>query len=149
PIAYLWARTVRCEAPNCGAEIPLMRSFWLCKKADRKRALRYRVERPQGDLPRVELEGVEPAEAKDVPNGTVTRAKATCVCCGAVLPPERVRTQLAARRGGADVEFDRKGGRAGGAKLLAVVTLRTGETGRHYRLPTERDYAAVREAQAR
>ena len=32
PIAYLWARTVRCEAPNCGAEIPLMRSFWLCKK---------------------------------------------------------------------------------------------------------------------
>src|SRR5690606_212408 len=24
PIAYLWARTVRCEAPNCGAEIPLV-----------------------------------------------------------------------------------------------------------------------------
>ena len=45
PIAYLWARTVRCEAPNCGAEIPLMRSFWLCKKANRKWALRHRVER--------------------------------------------------------------------------------------------------------
>lgn len=27
PIAYLWTRTVRCEAPNCGAEIPLMRSL--------------------------------------------------------------------------------------------------------------------------
>ena len=38
PIAYLWARTVRCEAPNCGAEIPLVRSFWLCKKAERRRA---------------------------------------------------------------------------------------------------------------
>ena len=37
PIAYLWARTVRCEAPNCGAEIPLVRSFWLCKKAERRR----------------------------------------------------------------------------------------------------------------
>ncbi|MGH9908625.1 MAG: DUF1156 domain-containing protein, partial [Pyrinomonadaceae bacterium] len=35
PIAYLWARTVRCESPDCGAEIPLIRSFWLCKKADR------------------------------------------------------------------------------------------------------------------
>ena len=23
PIAYLWARTVRCESPNCGAEVPL------------------------------------------------------------------------------------------------------------------------------
>jgi putative DNA methylase len=32
PIAYLWARTVRCESPRCGAEIPLVRSFWLCKK---------------------------------------------------------------------------------------------------------------------
>ena len=48
PIAYLWARTVRCEAPNCGAEIPLMRSFWLCKKAKRKRALRHRVEAVRG-----------------------------------------------------------------------------------------------------
>ena len=32
PIAYLWARTVTCEAPNCGAEIPLKRSMWLCRK---------------------------------------------------------------------------------------------------------------------
>ena len=40
PIAYLWARTVRCEAPNCGAEIPLMRSMWLCRKPKRKWALR-------------------------------------------------------------------------------------------------------------
>ena len=49
PIAYLWARTVRCEAPNCGAEIPLMRSFWLCKKPRRKRALRTRVARTDGE----------------------------------------------------------------------------------------------------
>jgi adenine-specific DNA methylase len=39
PIAYLWARTIKCESPKCGAEIPLMRSFWLCKKANRKRAV--------------------------------------------------------------------------------------------------------------
>jgi putative DNA methylase len=48
PIAYLWARTVRCEAPNCGAEIPLARSFWLCKKRNRRRALRYKVVRSTG-----------------------------------------------------------------------------------------------------
>src|SRR5262249_16129773 len=47
-IAYLWARTVRCEAPNCGAEIPLARSFWLCKKGNRQRALRYKVVRSTG-----------------------------------------------------------------------------------------------------
>jgi adenine-specific DNA methylase len=42
PIAYLWARTVRCESPNCGAEIPLVRSFWLCNRDTRKRALLYK-----------------------------------------------------------------------------------------------------------
>ena len=109
PIAYLWARTVRCESPNCGAEIPLARSFWLCKKASRRRALRHRVERPYGEPPRVEFEIFEPESEKEVPSGTVTRAKATCVACGAVLPPERVRAQLAAQRGGADVVFDARG----------------------------------------
>lgn len=149
PIAYLWARTVRCESPNCGAEIPLARSLWLCKKANRRRALKYRVERPRGAPPRVEFEIFEPQKESDVPAGTVARAKAKCICCGAVLAPERVRAQLYAQRGGADTEFDGEGKRTGGARLLAVVTLRPGETGRHYRLPTERDYEAVRKAQAR
>ena len=149
PIAYLWARTVRCEAPNCGAEIPLMRSFWLCKKAKRKRALRHRVERPEGASPHVEFEVFEPKADKEVPASTVTRAKATCVCCGAVLPPERVRAQLAAQKGGADAVFDEKGNRTGGARMTAVVTLHPGQTGRHYRLPTDVDYEAVRRSQAR
>jgi putative DNA methylase len=149
PIAYLWARTVRCEAPNCGAEIPLVRSFWLCKKANRRRALKPRVERPAGEPPRVEFEVFEPESEKDVPAGTVTRAKASCLACGTVLPPERVRAQLAKERGGADVVFDGEGRRTGGARLLAVVTLKANEQGRHYRLPSERDYEALCKAQKR
>ena len=149
PIAYLWARTVRCEAPNCGAEIPLMRSFWLCTKEKRKYALRSRVERPRGSSPRVAFEVFEPQTDKDVRAGTVTRAKATCLCCGAVLPPERVRAQLAAQRGGADVIFDEDGNRIGGARMTTVVTLKPGQTGRHYRLPMKADYEAVRKAQVR
>ena len=161
PIAYLWARTVRCEAPNCGAEIPLLRSLWLAKKAVFRResgkrikvrgrqALRYKVVRPAKGPPRVELEVFEPETDKDVRAGTVTRAKAVCLCCGAVLPPERVRTQLAEQRGGADVVFDEAGRRMGGARMTAVVTLKEGEPGRRYRLPTDADYAAVHEAQAR
>ena len=147
PIAYLWARTVRCEAPNCGAEIPLMRSFWLCKKPKRKRALRPNVVRPKGKPPCVEFEVFEPKSDGEVLTGTVTRAKAACLCCGIVLPPERVRAQLSEQRGGADVIFDGKGKRTGGARMTAVVTLKPGETGRHYRLPMDADYAAVRKAQ--
>ena len=161
PIAYLWARTVRCEAPNCGAEIPLLRSLWLAKKAVFKRergkrikvrgrqALRCKVLRPAKGPPRVELEVFEPETDKDVRAGTVTRAKAACLCCGAVLPPERVRAQLSEQRGGADVVFDGKGKRMGGARMTAVVTLKEDEPGRRYRLPTDADYAAVHEAQVR
>jgi putative DNA methylase len=159
--SYLWARTVRCEAPDCGAEIPLVRSFWLCRKANRRRALRYKVE--NGRPPRVEFEVFDPKTEKDVPAGTVARARARCLACGAVLPPERVRAQLAAQRGGADVVFEPSPHpspsgsgsgegtlrRVGGARLLAVVTLKPGEQGRHYRLPTERHYEAVRRAQQR
>ena len=149
PIAYLWARTVRCEAPNCGAEIPLMRSLWLCKKPKRKRALRANVVRPKGRLPRIEFEVFEPKADKDVHAGTVTRAKASCLCCGIVLPPERVRAQLSEQCGGADVIFNDRGKRIGGARMTAVVTLKPGETGRHYRLPTNVDYTAVHEAHSR
>jgi len=143
PIAYLWARTVRCEEPNCGAEIPLMRSFWLCKKDSRKRALRPNVLRSKDAPAHVEFEIFEPATDGEVHKGTVGRAKATCLCCEKTLRPDRVRAQLAAQRGGADVVFDAKGRRTGGARLLAVVTLRPTETGRHYRVPTDTDYQAA------
>lgn len=147
PIAYLWARTVRCESTGCGAEIPLVRSFWLCKKANRKRALQYKVVRPRGEVPRVELEILEPKHDSEVPTGTVSRAKAACLCCKVVLPPSRVRTQLSEQHGGGDVIFDRNGRRMGGARLLAVVTLQSGQQGRQYRLPTARDYESVWKAQ--
>ncbi|HOE12823.1 MAG TPA: DUF1156 domain-containing protein [bacterium] len=110
----------------------------------------------------VEFEIFEPKTDKEVPGGTVTRAKATCLCCGTVLSPDRVRAQLSEQRGGADVIFGSAGfqpatkrrqdvcaTRIGGARMLAVVTLKPGEQGRHYRLPTERDYQAVWKAQKR
>ena len=45
--------------------------------------------------------------------------------------------------------FDDDGNRTGGARMTAIVTLKPGEPGRHYRLPTDADYAAVRKAQER
>lgn len=147
PIAYLWARTVTCESPNCGAEIPLMRSFWLCKKPARKRALRSRIERLPDKAPQVLFDIFEPKTEQEVPSGTVTRAKAACLCCGAVLPPERVRAQLAAQRGGADVICNEQGRRIGEARMLAVVTHHPGVQGRNYRLPAAGDYQAVWKAQ--
>jgi putative DNA methylase len=151
PIAYLWARTIYCESPNCGAEIPLIRSFWLSKKTNRMRALRIRIKNQKNKLkiPEVEFEIFEPKNEKEVSIGTVTRSKATCLCCNTVLPPERVRAQLAEQRGGADSVFNTNGERVGGAWMLAVVTVKPGVTGRQYRIPHKGDYYAVWKAQKR
>lgn len=143
PIAYLWARTVRCETPNCGAEIPLMRSFWLSKKRNRSHALRYKCIKSERERPHVEFETFKPNSDLEVPRGNVTRAKATCLCCQIVLSADRVRAQLSEQRGGADVIFDDNGRRIGGARLLVVVTTRPNEKGRIYRVGTQSDYQPV------
>jgi putative DNA methylase len=134
PIAYLWARTVRCESPNCGAEIPLVRSFWLCTKASRRRALRYKVVRSNGEPPRVEFSIFVPKTEGEVQTGSVARSNATCLCCGLVLPRVRVQAQQVQVGGGADT-----------ARILAVVTRnQTGE--KSYREPIASDRDALRVA---
>src|SRR5690606_16891040 len=99
--------------------------------------------------PAIHFDLIRPNSDEEVPKGTVSRAKAICPACGAVLSPNRVRAQLAAQRGGADVLFDEAGRRIGGARMMAVVTVRRGGGGRYYRLPTDADYNAVRLAQQR
>lgn len=143
PIAYVWARTVVCD--SCGAELPLVRSFWLCKKSGRKRAIRYTVTRPKGKVPYVEFEVFEPEKESDIPSGSVRRAKAACLCCQVAMPPERVRIQLIKQQGGANPLFDGEGNRCGGARLLAVVMKQEGE-GRSYRAATKDDYLPVAKA---
>src|SRR5262249_37877128 len=95
PIAYLWARTITCEGPGCGAEVPLLRSLWLARRAGRVNALSVAVRlvaRPQAR--RVDFEIVEKARAKDVGEGTVKRGSATCPVCGFTTPVASVRRQL-------------------------------------------------------
>ncbi|HEY3852957.1 MAG TPA: DUF1156 domain-containing protein [Verrucomicrobiae bacterium] len=147
PIAYLWARTVRCEGIGCGAEIPLVRSFWLSKKPGGKQALRCRVEDKKGKTRSLVFEIFTPKSETEVAPRTVSRGNATCLCCHTVLPSERVKAQLTLQHGGADADFDKQGQRCGGAMLIVVVTSGADMNGRRYRLPTDRDYSAVNAAQ--
>ena len=142
PIAYLWARTVLCEAPHCGAEIPLARTMWLSKKANRRVALRPRVIQVDGRPPRVEFEIFAPMRESDVGPGFAVGGKASCPACRTVLDGKRVQAQLAAERGGASPRFDNHGNRIGGAVLIAVVTTQENSVGRSYRVAETRDYQA-------
>jgi adenine-specific DNA methylase len=145
PIAYLWARTIQCEGPGCGAEVPLIRSLWLAKKTNRSVGLQIvpnpKAKRLDFQIIVQQREGwVDQAEAKTkIENpkfdGTVIRGSATCPCCGYTTPVARVREQLKMRRGGTN-----------DARLLCVITTRVGEQGRSYRLPTNEDTKAVSEA---
>lgn len=132
PIAYLWARTIRCEGPGCGAEVPLMRSLWLAKKGSKSVALRII---PDQKKKKVDFEIIEKAKAKDVADGTVKRGSGTCPVCGYTTPVSSVREQLKKRHGG-----------AADARLFAVVTIKPSEQGRHYRLPADHDLVAVKKA---
>lgn len=129
PIAYLWARTIICEGPGCGAEVPLMRSLWLAKKGKRSTALRIT---PNRELKRVDFEIMKDAKADDVGIGTIRKGNATCPVCGFTTAVTSVRRQLKERRGGAD-----------GARLFTVVTINQREQGRTYRLPTRNDLQAA------
>ncbi|MBW7864501.1 MAG: DUF1156 domain-containing protein [Candidatus Hydrogenedentes bacterium] len=157
PIAYLWARTITCEGPGCGAEVPLMRSLWLAKKANRSIALKMLIaDGGQHGGKRIEFIIVERRGKEwvciDAPEdlgsltgtivrdvepdrGTVKRGSATCPVCGYTTPIVSVRQQLKTRQGGA---VD--------ARLFSVVTTRTGAQGRYYRLPVKHDLDAVRKA---
>jgi putative DNA methylase len=132
PIAYLWARTIRCEGPGCGVEVPLLRSLWLSKKPARPAALEIQVARKQ-----IDFEVVRP-KGKAVAEGTLRNGSATCPVCQYTTPNARVRHQLKERRGGVS-----------DARLVAVVTTRAGQQGRFYRLPLPEDlHAAARAAAA-
>lgn len=93
PLAYLWARTIRCEGPGCGAEVPLVGLLWLSRKEKQRVALRY-----HGDKARKEVvfEIFEPKAESEVQRPIVKRFSATCPVCGYTTPYKRV---LQARAG--------------------------------------------------
>lgn len=145
PLAYFWARTARCEAPSCGVEIPLVRSFWLCSSKKRKVAMRYNIYHPKDSSPKLIFEVFEPRSAKEVPDGVIHQAKATCPVCKAILTKERLRAQLSRYNGGTDPLISEEGNRESGAIMLAkIVRLSNGKT--IYRSANKQDYLAVQKA---
>lgn len=93
-IAWLWARTVACPDPACGAEMPLVRSFWLSKKKDRPC---YVVPEPVDGQVTFTIGGPE-GEPRE---GTVDGKGAECLVCGNRATLKYVRAEGVAGRMGA------------------------------------------------
>lgn len=146
PIAYLWARTIQCEGPGCGAKVPLMRSFWLSKKGTRLAALQFTPNRENRCVDVkiivkqsdgwVDQDNHSKIYSNPRFDGTVKRGAVTCPCCNYTTPAQNVRGQVKHMQGGADT-----------ATLLAVYI--QGTEGRKFRLVTEGDLFHVHNARNR
>ncbi len=149
PIAYLWARTILSEAPDSSGdpvEVPLIRSMWLSRKGE---LIALRWKRSRGGIVQTEtndvlyangrrikvrrpiLEVYEPSSSSEVERGTVARNSATCPVTGYTTPARRVQAQLMERFGGA---LD--------SRLYCVVSVKRGQAGRFYTIPTESQLSA-------
>ncbi len=135
PIAYLWARTIQCEGPGCGAELPLIGQTWLSTKDGRKRAFAIAKNASKKS---VAITVVKSPKASDVMSAISKKSSVTCPLCGYTTPAKRVREVLSTRNGGSD-----------SARLLAVVTTQPQRTGKDYRAPHENDFRALTAVAAR
>ncbi len=130
PIAYLWARTIRCEGPGCGAEIPLFRSSCLSQKGKNSTFLKLKCDKR---TKKIGIELTNDLNSTEHIEGVLRRSSATCPLCGYTIPAANVRSQFKGRQGGSK-----------DSRLLAVVTTKENESGRRYRLPLQHDESAIK-----
>lgn len=141
-VAYLWARTVKCK--NCRAEIPLLKTRWLCKKDDKRVLLTMK---PKKDKSAVEFAiqkdvpvlGGNPAQRREhdkkVGQGTMSRSGAWCPVCG---QPGTVAMGL---------EDIRQEGLAGRLNTVMTAVVVDGPNRKEYRLPALEEVGRAAEAE--
>ncbi len=126
-VAWIWARTVKCPNPACGATMPLVRSFELSKKKGKEtwvvpvvdrtaRTVRFVIGGPDGKVP--------------APPKTGRGANFRCLVCDQVAPEPHIKAESCAGRMG--------------AQLMAVVA--EGVRGRTYVSPKAEDVRAAESA---
>lgn len=156
-VAYLWARTIPCQDPQCGATIPLLKTLWVCKKVEKtltdtpknrnrpdflrlkktknqtkvvinaKRALRLC---PDPKTKRVQFEIFAPKNTDDVGEATMSGSTATCPFpnCGSQQPDEYIK----------------RCGHEGKLKAQITAVVYQAEYGKEYRPPTQAEINAAK-----
>jgi putative DNA methylase len=122
-IAWLWARTVKCPNPACGAEMPLVRSFNLASKKGKQAW----IEPVVGE----KSVGFEVKTGTGVaPEGTVNRQGARCIVCGGSVEFDHIRIE----------------GRAGRMGVAPLAIAAEGNRCRLYLKPDDEQTRIAREA---
>lgn len=126
-VAYIWARTLPCSNPECGATIPLVRQLTLVKKKGRRLDLVLTVDKKNRHVGTDFVRNATDDLVEE--SATVQRGSVKCPICENTQDDEWTRQSF-------------RSGRAGN-RLLAVVTSSTTGVGKDYRLPTDADLDAA------
>ena len=113
PVAYYWARTAKCSNPSCGAEVPLLRGFYLCNTPKKKVYLDPIINGNQVSF--TLKEGV--CKIKEWNH----RGNMTCTCCGNVTNVDDVKKQS----------------KTVGLKNRLLAVISEGDNSKNYSLPSE------------
>lgn len=123
-LAFIWARTINCEGPNCGVRVPLIRNLWISQKRADSFALQLNYDE-KGILFPVVLKNPTTINVKE---GTVRRGSVICPCCGYTTPVSSTRIQLNKKEGGVK-----------DSTLLYIVVENQKTGGKSYRTVSEND----------
>jgi len=123
PIGYFWMRTIPCQNPECGVEIPLTAHFYLANTKSRKVALKPIFDKNEKTIGFVIQEGkridFDPQE------GTVSFGRARCPGCKQTIDGTRIRKL--ARDGKLN------------QRMVAVALYHQDKKGKKYRISNEKD----------
>lgn len=93
PVAYLWTRTVRCKNHTCGAQVPLLRQTWMCKRGARFVALRASLHHESKAIRYEVVESTtEDGLGFDPSAGSVSGGSSTCLFCKTVADSDYVKS---------------------------------------------------------
>ena len=126
PIAWLWARTVRCSNPACAAHMPMLKSFKLSSRTNNRHWLKP-VLNPTTREFDFEIQN-HPQEIPD--KGTVDRNGAVCLACGNSVDLPYIRDRV-------------KSGYIGEQMIAAVVSY---NRKKHFVIPDDEQKACGKNA---
>ena len=117
PVAYYWARTAKCSNPSCGAEIPMLKQFYLANTTRNKIYFNPIIKGQEIDFEILKGQCSIPGYMKG------RECSVTCPCCNSITSGQEVKQQ----------SYQHKTG----IRLMAVI--KEGLNGKEYCLPNKKD----------
>lgn len=121
PIAYYWVRTAKCSNPSCGAEVPLMKGFYLCNTPKKKVYLNpiYNDKEISFEIKKGSCDHLKPFLKH-------RECSLTCPCCGSVTDGKTIKAMSK--------------NHLTGRRLVAVI--KESNNGKDYTIPSQEDIKA-------